>query len=85
MSVVQAWQPYQGIKLIWSIWRDKEKGKKDKEAFEENITTLEVFIEAVPQIYIKLVLFGRERRLKTWIMENGDILLHTLLKFLETH
>ena len=49
-------------KLIYFIYKDPVKGKKEKRDFDQNISLHEVFLEAVPTTVIITVIWFKEGR-----------------------
>merc|ERR1711988_632422 len=49
---------YEAAKLIYSIYKDPVKGRKEKKEFDQNIGLHEVFLESVPTALIMLAIYG---------------------------
>ena len=58
-------------KLIYFIYKDPVKGKKEKRDFDQNISLHEVFLEAVPTTVIITVIWFKEGRT---IFRNGTFI-----------
>merc|ERR1711988_2005594 len=62
---------YEAAKLIYFIYKDPVKGKKEKRDFDQNISLHEVFLEAVPTTVIITVIWFKEGRT---IFRNGTFI-----------
>ena len=54
---LQLWPQYRAIKVIRVMWNDLVEGKKEKEKFKNNVSTLEPVLESMPQAIIKLYIW----------------------------
>ncbi len=54
LVILQVWHQWQALKVIRAIWKDLDDGLKRRDRFNENIGTLEPYLEAAPQLFVKL-------------------------------